>query len=53
VVEEEKEDQGAAIYSNNNSKLSEILSFKLERMCIDFMSNSKGATARVMMVAMF
>jgi hypothetical protein len=44
--EEEEEDQGAAIDSDNSSELSEILSFEIERMCIDSISNSEGATAR-------
>jgi hypothetical protein len=51
--EEEEEDQGAAIDSDNSSELSEILSFEIERMCIDSISNSEGATARVVVVAMF
>jgi hypothetical protein len=51
--EEEEEDQGAAIDSDNSSELSEILSFEVDRMCIDFISNSKGAAARVVVVAMF
>jgi hypothetical protein len=53
VIEEEEKDQGAAIGSDNNSELSEILSFKIDRICIDFISNSEGATVRVVMIAMF
>jgi hypothetical protein len=44
VIEEEEEDQGAAIDSDNSSELSEILSFEIDRMCIDSISNSEGAT---------
>ena len=53
VEEEEEEDQGAVIDSDNSSELSEILSFEMDGMCIDSISNSEGATARVVVVAMF
>jgi hypothetical protein len=53
VVEEKNENQGAAISSDNNSELSEIPSFKIDRMCIDSISNSESATARMVVVAMF
>jgi hypothetical protein len=53
VVEEEEEDQGAAIDSDNSNKLSKILSFEMDRMCIDSISNSEGTTARAVVVAMF
>jgi hypothetical protein len=42
-VIEKKEDQGAVINSDNNSELSEILSFKIDRMYIDFISNNEGS----------
>jgi hypothetical protein len=48
--EEEEEDQGAAIDSDNSFK---ILSFEMDGMCIDSISNSEGATARAVVVAMF
>jgi hypothetical protein len=51
--EEEEEDQGAAINLDNSSKCFKILSFKIDGMCIDFISNSESATARVMIVVMF
>ena len=47
------EKQGAAIDSDNSSELSKILSFEMDGMCIDSISNSEGATARVVVVAMF
>jgi hypothetical protein len=43
VVEEEEEDQGAVIDSDNNSELSEILSFEMDGMYIDSISNNKGS----------
>jgi hypothetical protein len=43
VVEEEEEDQGAVIDSDNNSELSEILSFEIDGMYIDFISNNEGS----------
>jgi hypothetical protein len=52
-VVEEEEDQGAVIDSDNSSELSEILSLEIERICIDFISNSEGATVRVVVMAMF
>jgi hypothetical protein len=48
-----KKDQGAAIDLDNNSELSKILSFEIDGIYIDSISNSEGATARVMIVAMF
>jgi hypothetical protein len=52
-VVEEEEDQGAASDSDNSSELSKILSFEIDGMCIDSISNSEGATARAIVVAMF
>jgi hypothetical protein len=46
VVEEEKEDQGAVINSNNNSELFKILSFKIDRMYIDSISNNEGSDGK-------
>jgi hypothetical protein len=47
------EKQGAAIDSDNSSELSKILSFEMDGMCIDSISNSEGPTARVVVAAMF
>jgi hypothetical protein len=36
VIEEEEKDQGAVIDLDNNNELSEILSFEIDKMYIDF-----------------
>jgi hypothetical protein len=43
VIYEEKKDQGAVIDADNNSELSEILSFEIDGMYIDSISNNKGS----------
>jgi hypothetical protein len=53
VEEEEEEDQGAAINSDNNSELFKILSFEIDKICIDSTNNSEGATARAVVITMF
>jgi hypothetical protein len=53
VVAKEEENQGAAINLDNSSKPSKILSFEIDRTCIDSINNSESATARVVVVAMF
>jgi hypothetical protein len=46
VVEEEEEDQDATINLDNSNELSEILSFEMDRMCIDSISNSEGSDGK-------